>query len=164
MCIVQASSHLTGLTRSVELAAIGRRVAETEHDLLELIAPESRRAPTPTVPHEEADGPHDAPTAAQLVEAVREYLESDWPRRPPAGCGSTAGWRPTCWPWWSGSWSGPAQAEAHRSVWRRWAWRRRPTSRPASGPASGPSTTVPAQEHMHATVVDKLAVANPKYL
>lgn len=37
MCIVQASTHLHGLTRSVELAAIGRRTCETEHDLLELL-------------------------------------------------------------------------------------------------------------------------------
>lgn len=33
MCIMQASSHLMGLTRSHELAAIGRRVCENEHDL-----------------------------------------------------------------------------------------------------------------------------------
>ena len=34
MCIVQASVHLTGAARSHELAAIGRRVCENEHDLL----------------------------------------------------------------------------------------------------------------------------------
>lgn len=38
ICIVQAFTHLDGHVRSVELAAIGRRVCETEHDLLELIA------------------------------------------------------------------------------------------------------------------------------
>ncbi|HSL57620.1 MAG TPA: phosphotransferase family protein [Acidimicrobiales bacterium] len=38
MCKVQAAAHLTGAARSVELAAIGRRVCENEHDLLELIA------------------------------------------------------------------------------------------------------------------------------
>ncbi|HVM39517.1 MAG TPA: phosphotransferase family protein [Acidimicrobiia bacterium] len=37
MCIVQAFTHLHGLHRSVELAAIGRRVAEQEYDLLRLI-------------------------------------------------------------------------------------------------------------------------------
>jgi aminoglycoside phosphotransferase (APT) family kinase protein len=37
ICIIQAASHLTGATRSVELAAIGRRVCENEHDLLELL-------------------------------------------------------------------------------------------------------------------------------
>ena len=33
MCIMQAQSHLTGMARSHELAAIGRRVCENEHDL-----------------------------------------------------------------------------------------------------------------------------------
>jgi aminoglycoside phosphotransferase (APT) family kinase protein len=37
MCIMQASSHLNGLTRSHELAAIGRRVCENEWDLLRLL-------------------------------------------------------------------------------------------------------------------------------
>jgi aminoglycoside phosphotransferase (APT) family kinase protein len=37
MCIMQAGAHLTGTTRSHELAAIGRRVCETEHDLLLLL-------------------------------------------------------------------------------------------------------------------------------
>lgn len=34
MCIVQADAHLSGRERSHELAAIGRRVCENEHDLL----------------------------------------------------------------------------------------------------------------------------------
>ena len=33
MCIVQAHAHLSGTMRSHELAAIGRRVCENEHDL-----------------------------------------------------------------------------------------------------------------------------------
>jgi aminoglycoside phosphotransferase (APT) family kinase protein len=33
MCILQANSHLSGASRSHELAAIGRRVCENEHDL-----------------------------------------------------------------------------------------------------------------------------------
>lgn len=33
MCIVQAQAHLSGAVRSHELAAIGRRVCENEHDL-----------------------------------------------------------------------------------------------------------------------------------
>jgi aminoglycoside phosphotransferase (APT) family kinase protein len=37
ICAVQASTHLTGVVRSVELAAIGRRVCEVEHDLLLLL-------------------------------------------------------------------------------------------------------------------------------
>ena len=97
ICVVQAATHLTGLVRSVELAAIGRRVCEVEHDLLLLLpgtgaaaaggtgaatappatppggavaagAPARSPAPVPV---------HDAPSAAQLVEAVREFLEGD---------------------------------------------------------------------------------------
>jgi aminoglycoside phosphotransferase (APT) family kinase protein len=34
MCILQANVHRSGVTRSHELAAIGRRVCENEHDLL----------------------------------------------------------------------------------------------------------------------------------
>ena len=37
ICIVQAFTHLSGATRSVELATIGRRVCENEWDLLELL-------------------------------------------------------------------------------------------------------------------------------
>jgi aminoglycoside phosphotransferase (APT) family kinase protein len=37
MCIMQAATHLNGWSRSVELAAIGRRVCENEHDLLDLL-------------------------------------------------------------------------------------------------------------------------------
>jgi aminoglycoside phosphotransferase (APT) family kinase protein len=37
ICLVQAFSHLHGFRRSVELAAVGRRVCEVEHDLLELL-------------------------------------------------------------------------------------------------------------------------------
>ena len=33
ICISQADAHRSGATRSHELAAIGRRVCETEHDL-----------------------------------------------------------------------------------------------------------------------------------
>jgi aminoglycoside phosphotransferase (APT) family kinase protein len=37
MCIMQADAHLSGVVRSHELAAIGRRVCENEHDLLLLL-------------------------------------------------------------------------------------------------------------------------------
>ncbi|MFD1930317.1 MULTISPECIES: phosphotransferase family protein [Nonomuraea] len=49
ICVTQAMRHLGGSTRSVELAAIGRRVCETEWDLLELLrarpAPAARDRP-----------------------------------------------------------------------------------------------------------------------
>ena len=39
ICEIQAFTHLEGAVRSVELATLGRRVAEMEWDLLELIDP-----------------------------------------------------------------------------------------------------------------------------
>jgi len=77
MCIVQTSSHLSGMARSVELAAIGRRVAETEHDLLALMDDRPAPAPTPVPDGPPPGGPHDRPTTVELVEAVREHLEAN---------------------------------------------------------------------------------------
>ena len=37
ICRYQAHRHLSGQTRSVELATIGRRVCETEWDVLDLL-------------------------------------------------------------------------------------------------------------------------------
>ena len=42
MCIVQANTHLSGMARSHELAAIGRRVCENEYDILNLLRQELR--------------------------------------------------------------------------------------------------------------------------
>jgi aminoglycoside phosphotransferase (APT) family kinase protein len=102
ICALQASAHLSGATRSVELAAIGRRVCESEWDLFVLlgVAPSGPAPETPTggagtgtgagsgagagasesVAGETAavaPAPFGRPTAAELVEAVREYLETD---------------------------------------------------------------------------------------
>jgi aminoglycoside phosphotransferase (APT) family kinase protein len=76
ICIVQAMTHLSGATRSVELAAIGRRTAENEEDLLELIAGPSTYEPVlASRPSKEVTSPpHDRPTAAELLDAVGEYL------------------------------------------------------------------------------------------
>jgi aminoglycoside phosphotransferase (APT) family kinase protein len=82
ICALQASAHLSGTTRSVELAAIGRRVCESEWDLCRLLglAPDAGPeavpvpAPLPEAAPEEA-GLFGRPTVAELVEAVREYLE-----------------------------------------------------------------------------------------
>ena len=73
----------------MELAILGRRICETEWDLLDLVAPAA--PPTFADPDspggttstnvEERDGQiaatQDRPTAAELVEAVREFLERD---------------------------------------------------------------------------------------
>ena len=75
ICALQASVHLSGMTRSVELAAIGRRVCESEWDLFVLLGvrppddvPEPVAAAGPVLPF-------GRPTAAELVDAVREYVE-----------------------------------------------------------------------------------------
>jgi aminoglycoside phosphotransferase (APT) family kinase protein len=79
ICILQASSHWAGITRSMELAAIGRRASENEHDVLALLAPgRSAPAPTPTDPASPGGFlPHDRPTAAELAEAMQEWLDGD---------------------------------------------------------------------------------------
>lgn len=76
ICILQTVTHLAGLSRSVELAAIGRRVCETEYDLLLLLGHDVEVPAVPAVPATSAP-PHDRPGAAELVDAVREYLERD---------------------------------------------------------------------------------------
>ena len=75
ICALQAATHLGGLTRSVELAAIGRRVCESEWDLFVLLGvtpPAARTEPDPAVG---PLPPFGRPTAGELVEAVREYLD-----------------------------------------------------------------------------------------
>ncbi len=79
ICLTQAWAHLSGAHRSVELAAIGRRVCEQEWDLLLLLDPDSARRAADARPHPTGAGlsspaPHGRPTASELLEAVREYL------------------------------------------------------------------------------------------
>jgi aminoglycoside phosphotransferase (APT) family kinase protein len=81
ICLLQASAHLSGATRSVELAAIGRRVCESEWDLLDLMGVD--RPQEDGTSHEDGPGTvpvtstvFGRPTVAELVEAVTEYLEA----------------------------------------------------------------------------------------
>jgi len=91
ICLMQSAVHLRGDLRSVELAAIGRRVCETEWDLLLLLEPASARVAldhhlstvadtTPDGVGADIDagasdgGVHGRPTSAELVTAVREFL------------------------------------------------------------------------------------------
>ncbi|MFO7590610.1 MAG: phosphotransferase family protein [Acidimicrobiia bacterium] len=79
ICGGQAFTHLSGIVRSVELATLGRRIAETEWDVLGLIAEASVTGPASSLPQpvEPGTGLQDRPTAAELLEAVREFLEAD---------------------------------------------------------------------------------------
>ena len=74
ICVRQAAAHLTGAVRSVELAAIGRRTCEVELDLLEELGEPVRTPPQELVP-EALTSLHDRPTAGEIVEAVREWIE-----------------------------------------------------------------------------------------
>lgn len=79
ICMAQAWVHLSGAYRSVELAAIGRRVCEQEWDLLNLIEPEAAaraaaRRPRPSADPRQSSAPHGRPTASELLDAVRGYL------------------------------------------------------------------------------------------
>ncbi len=86
MCMIQASSHVLGIHRSHEMAAIGRRVCENEYDLFLLLEGHWTPDSSPTSPGQWVDSAgveeplasiHDVPSAVQLVEAVREWMERD---------------------------------------------------------------------------------------
>lgn len=80
ICMGQAAAHLQGALRSVELAAIGRRVCDQEWDLLleiSQIAPERLTMSVPSEQSRREWGLHGRPTAGELLEAVQEYLEGD---------------------------------------------------------------------------------------
>lgn len=74
--VQQAFAHLGGSVQSLEHAVIGRRTAEVEWDLLDLLAgpdpgPPARPDATP------APSVHDRPTAIELLEAARGALGDD---------------------------------------------------------------------------------------
>ena len=75
ICLLQAGVHLSGAARSVELAAIGRRAYESEWDLLGLLGAHPSPDDLPPGPSLPATAAH--PSAADLLEAVREFLSGD---------------------------------------------------------------------------------------
>ena len=83
ICILQAMTHVNGALRSVDLAAIGRRVCEVEWDVLrclglagdEVALDEAPvRSPASSAPGAAGTAPHDLPSAGGLLEAARELL------------------------------------------------------------------------------------------
>lgn len=76
--VAQAHTHLSGAVRSVELAAIGRRACEIEHDVLLLLS-----GPLPAVSSDPEAVPgatgQDRPTLAEALDAVAGFLEDDVP-------------------------------------------------------------------------------------
>ena len=78
ICVMQAFTHLSGASRSIERAVIGRRACEVEWDLLELLDPDGNRAAS-AAPGEggaPAAQPsvHDSPSPVELLEAARGAL------------------------------------------------------------------------------------------
>lgn len=77
ICRYQAERHLSGQSRSVELATIGRRVSETEWDLLRLLDGDTAPAGADGAAGPAAPIPAGRrPTAAELVAAVAEFLDT----------------------------------------------------------------------------------------
>lgn len=74
-CRRMAERHLSGETPSVELAAIGRRVCEQEHDLLLALGVPAE--PVPEITAAPASDLHGHPSAAELVAAVAMFLRED---------------------------------------------------------------------------------------
>ncbi|HYF46984.1 MAG TPA: phosphotransferase family protein, partial [Acidimicrobiales bacterium] len=164
MCIIQAATHLTGQSRSMELAAIGRRVCENEFDVLLLIDPVGV-VPEPTTGAAEPPALHDVPSTVQLLEAVREWVESDvrsstegrvqFHTRVAANVLSAVERELTV---------GPAMAAAHAE---RLAALGVSSERELADRIRAGAWTTDDRELLDAvrqTVVDKLAVANPRYL
>jgi aminoglycoside phosphotransferase (APT) family kinase protein len=82
ICMAQAQAHLSGAHRSVELAAIGRRVAEQEWDLLQILMPDAAAEAAASRPHpgeqpQPAPAPYGRPTASELLDAVRGFLTDE---------------------------------------------------------------------------------------
>jgi hypothetical protein len=80
ICRIQAERHLGGTEPSVEMAVLGRRIAEAEHDALlalGLTEPVRIEDPvgTPAPPGEPAL--HDRPTVDELLAAVTGFLRTE---------------------------------------------------------------------------------------
>jgi aminoglycoside phosphotransferase (APT) family kinase protein len=76
ICRDQAERHLSGAEPSVELAVLGRKVCEQEHDiLLALGLTEPEKLPDPLdTERDAATRPHDLPGEAGLLRAVGDFL------------------------------------------------------------------------------------------
>jgi aminoglycoside phosphotransferase (APT) family kinase protein len=164
MCIIQTATHLTGQTRSVELAAIGRRVCENEYDLLALIDPDGV-VPEPTATGAAAGTFHDVPSATELLEAVREWAEGDareatsgrvqFHTRVVATVLATVERELV---------AGPAMAAAHASRLAALGVTSERDLADRIRAGEWPTDDRALLDSVRQTVVDKLAVANPKYL
>jgi len=76
-CRGMAERHLSGQTRSVELAAIGRRVCEQEHDVLLALGLAADPLPEASGEPLSWSDLHGRPTSPELVAAVAEFLRGE---------------------------------------------------------------------------------------
>ena len=79
LCRWQAERHLSGAEPSVELAVLGRRVCEQEHDILLALGhttASATRDPLEALT-DEPEAPHDRPGADGLLDAVSEFLATE---------------------------------------------------------------------------------------
>jgi aminoglycoside phosphotransferase (APT) family kinase protein len=79
ICRQQAERHLGGTERSVEMAVLGRRVCESEHDALlalGLTEPVTVSDPLDAAP-QTPTGPHDRPSVDELLAAAAGFLSED---------------------------------------------------------------------------------------
>jgi aminoglycoside phosphotransferase (APT) family kinase protein len=77
MCGVMADRHLSGAEPSVEFAAIGRRAAEQEFDVLLALGLDAPDAAPPEEPAPDAPDLFGRPTADELLGAVAHFLAAD---------------------------------------------------------------------------------------
>jgi hypothetical protein len=80
ICRVQTERHLDGAETSVELAVLGRRAAEAEHDALlalDLTTAEPAPDPIDALPAPDADVLRERPTADELLAAVTTFLRTE---------------------------------------------------------------------------------------
>ena len=79
LCRSQAERYLDGSDPSIEYAVLGRKVCEQEHDLLlalgltsPVAVPDPLGGPSPGLP----SAPHDRPSAAAMIDAVGAFLDA----------------------------------------------------------------------------------------
>ncbi|MCW0211926.1 MAG: phosphotransferase family protein [Pseudonocardia sp.] len=85
ICRRQAERHLSGAEHSVEMAVLGRRIAESEHDaLLALGLTEPLTVEDPLVgAFSGSESLHDRPTVDELLSAVAGFLTDELPAADP---------------------------------------------------------------------------------
>ncbi|MCZ4548383.1 phosphotransferase family protein [Gordonia rubripertincta] len=163
-CAQMVARHLSGKERSVELATIGRRVCEQEHDALLLLGyPADPETPAP-LPQNEADL-HGRPTAAELVDAVAEFLrdsvvpgpdrEVGFKARVAANALDIVGRELTI---------GKGQVQADRERFEALGFRSETDVALAIRTGKIAATDPAMTAAVRASVTDRLAVANPRYL